>query len=321
MIQQAFKTEAEIIIVTGYSGAGKNTVLRALEDLDFFCVDNLPIALLPSFFDLLTQPRAREQKVALGIDVRGGQNIDDLMNYLKTIDDYKFGKIKICFLTSNLDVLIKRYQETRRKHPLGDNLDLAEAIKKEKELLKPLTLVADLILDTGQLNIHQLRNFVRHSFSDGGDPVMLANLISFGFKYGTPKECNFVYDLRSLSNPYFVDNLRSLTGTDDAVLKYLFEQKDVKEYWKKLIDFFTYTLYKSYHEGRYIVNIGIGCTGGRHRSVAFVRKLSEEKFENVHILVKHRDLNKDLELNKDSEKKDFINTGNVSYEKKKEKEI
>ena len=310
--------EAEVIIVTGYSGAGKNTVLRALEDLDFFCVDNLPLALLPSFFELLMKSKMREQKVALGIDVRGGRNIDELLAHLKSLSDYHVGRIKVCFLTSSSSVLLKRYQETRRRHPMGENLDLVEAIRLEKKLLKPLIKIADLVLDTGQLNIHQLRNFVRYSFSEGGNPVMLANIISFGFKYGVPPECNFLYDLRSLPNPFFIDNLRNLSGTDDTILEYLFAQKEVVEYWEKFIDFFSYTLNRSYLEGRYIINVGIGCTGGRHRSVAFVRKLSEYSFENVHMLVKHRDLNKDMENVKTNENKDFINTKMV-YKKEKEK--
>ena len=309
--------EAEVIIVTGYSGAGKNTVLRALEDLDFFCVDNLPLALLQSSFEFSVKSKMREQKIALGIDVRGGNSIPELLKYLETLNDSYVGRIKVCFLSSSSSVLLKRYQETRRRHPLGENLDLIDAINLEKKLLKPLAEIADLTLDTGQLSIHQLRSFVRTSFSDGGHPVMLANIISFGFKYGVPPECNFVYDLRSLPNPFFVDNLRGLSGTDDSVLEYLFSQKDVLEYWDKFIDFFSYTLNRSYLEGRYIVNVGIGCTGGRHRSVAFVKTLSEYSFENIHMLVKHRDLNKDIENVKTSDKNDFIDTKQI-YKKESE---
>lgn len=313
------KSESEVIVVTGYSGSGKNTVLRALEDLDFFCVDNLPLDLLPAFFDLIHQPKMCEQKVALGIDVRGAHNMNELLAHIKALDEYRTGSVKICFLTSSSRVLLKRYQETRRKHPLGDHLDIADAIKKEMKLLKPLASVADLVLDTGQLNIHQLRSFIRHSFSGGRHPIMLVNFISFGFKYGVPSECNFIYDLRSLPNPYFVDELRDLGGMDEAVIKYFFGHKEVKEFWKKFIDFVSYTLQRSYEEGRYVVNIGIGCTGGRHRSVAFVCKLANEKIENVHVLIKHRDLNKDLDLRRGSKYEPFV--GMDKKEKGKEDEV
>jgi UPF0042 nucleotide-binding protein len=283
----------EILIVTGYSGAGKSTVLRALEDSGFFCVDNLPVQLLASFFQLVAQSRMKGQKVALGIDVRGGYDMADLAKELNSLSIKWSQKVKVFFLTSTAQTLLKRYQETRRKHPLGHDVSLSDAIMQEQDLLRPLIDMSDLILDTDQLTIHQLRNFVKSSFSSLENQSILVSLTSFGFKYGVPPESNFVYDLRSLPNPFFVTNLKQLNGTDSPVQDYLFDLPEVKEYWDRLSDFLSFSIKKSFDEGRFFMNIAIGCTGGRHRSVAFVHKLSQLTIDKAHFLVKHRDLGRD----------------------------
>ncbi len=281
--------KAQLLIVTGYSGAGKSTVLRALEDIGFFCVDNLPIPLLNSFFQLISQSTMIGQKIALGIDIRSGQTMCELIEKLKqdTLCNYL---TKVFFLTSSQEVLFKRYQETRRKHPLANAINLEDAIRHEQELLQPLMDLSDLVLNTDQLNIHQLRKFVRSSFSDGLQTKLLVNLISFGFKYGIPPESNFIFDVRSLPNPYFVNELRMLDGTTQEIRDYLFTFQDVQDYWEKLREFIHYSIKKSYEEGRFFTNIAIGCTGGRHRSVALVHKLSNHVLENIHYVVKHRDI-------------------------------
>lgn len=282
-------TQAQLLIVTGYSGAGKSTVLRALEDIGFFCVDNLPIPLLDSFFHLIAQSTMMGQKVALGIDVRSGQNMLDLIEKLK-IESLRNYLVKIFFLTSSPQVLFKQYQETRRNHPLAHNSSLEEAIMQEQQLLKPLMELSDLVLDTDQLTIHQLRKFVRSSFSESNQPQLLVNLISFGFKYGIPPESNFIYDVRSLPNPFFVAELRPLDGTCQEIRDYLFKHTEVQDYWQRLREFVHYSIKKSYEEGRFFTNIAIGCTGGRHRSVAFVHELAHCTLDNVHYVVKHRDI-------------------------------
>lgn len=281
--------QAQLLIVTGYSGAGKSTVLRALEDIGFFCVDNLPIPLVNSFFQLISQSTMIGQKVALGIDVRSGQNMHDLIDKLKQ-DVLCHYLVKIFFLTSSSHVLAKRFQETRRNHPLATNINLEEAIAVEQKLLNPLKEMSDLVLDTDQLTIHQLRKFVRSSFSESSQPQLIVNLISFGFKYGVPPESNFIYDVRSLPNPYFVAGLRPLDGTMQQVRDYLFAHAEVQDFWKRLVDFIHYSIKKSYEEGRFFSNIAIGCTGGRHRSVAFVQELSKHALDNIHYSVKHRDI-------------------------------
>lgn len=291
-IEQAVITP-QIVIVTGYSGAGKSTVLRALEDVGFFCVDNLPIALLDSFFQLVLQSKINGQRLALGIDVRGGSAISQLIQEINRFSKEKSHTLKIFFLASSSPILIKRFQETRRKHPLADEIDLSDAIIQEKELLQPLIGMADIVLDTDQLNIHQLRSFVRSSFAPGGQQRVIVSLMSFGFKYGVPHESNFVYDIRSLPNPYFIPELKHLNGTDAAVVNYLFSQKEVVEYWERLAEFIRYSLEKSHAEGRFFVTIAIGCTGGKHRSVAFVEKLAQQVLPHVHFLIEHRDMLRD----------------------------
>jgi UPF0042 nucleotide-binding protein len=285
--------QPKIVIVTGYSGAGKSTVLRALEDVGFFCVDNLPIELLDSFFQLTSKTKTDGQRLALGIDVRGGSNTQILIAELKRLHSLNNVGLKIFFLTSSDAVLLKRFQETRRKHPLADAIDLTDAIAQEKELLKPLLEISDLVLDTDQLNIHQLRSFVRSSFAPGGKQKMIVTLISFGFKYGVPSESNFVYDLRSLPNPYFITELKNLNGKDQKVADYLFDMEEVVDYWNRLKDFIQYSIEKSHVEGRFFINIALGCTGGKHRSVAFCEKLAKLQSHNVQFLVEHRDIHRD----------------------------
>lgn len=282
---------SDVVIVTGYSGAGKSSVLKTLEDLDYFCVDNLPIALLPAFFDHLIKHQNQHPKVALGIDVRSGLDSEHMTSVLSTIRAVK--KLRIFFLTASSTELLKRFQETRRKHPLGSGVNLLDAIEHEKEILKPLMNVSDLTVDTGNFTIHQLRHLVRTAFAQTAQPMMVVSITSFGFKYGVPQECNYVYDVRSLTNPHFVEELKPLTGMDTAVKDFLFTKPEVQEYWQKLIQFFYFSIKKSYEEGRYFIQIAIGCTGGKHRSVAFVEELAKRNTNEVIFLVNHRDIKKE----------------------------
>lgn len=285
------KESAQLLIVTGYSGAGKSSVLRALEDIGFFCIDNLPEALLDSFFQFVSNLNTNEQRVALGVDVRGGHDMNRLVDYLASLKKNQTCLTKIVFLQSTSTTILKRFQETRRKHPLADNFDLMDAIEQEKILLKPLSEIADLTIDTDQLNIHDLRKLIRKVFaSEEKSLKMLVTLTSFGFKYGAPSEANFIFDVRSLPNPYFVENLKKLDGTSQEIKDYLFELPDVQEYWDKLKDFFLYAISKSYKEGRFFMHFSIGCTGGRHRSVAFIEELAKTKLDYVEFFVKHRDV-------------------------------
>lgn len=286
--------DKHIVIVTGLSGAGKTSVMRALEDLEFYCVDNLPIPLLNTFLHLVVKTQNSPLKVALGLDTRGEHFCHDLAAEVKKLQqgDFKL-LVKIMFLNASNNTLLKRFQETRRKHPLASNLDLESAIEKEKTLLEPIMASADMILDTDTFNIHDLRKWVSNAFADVHIKELVVNLISFGFKYGAPEESNIVLDVRFLPNPYFISTLKKLDGRDQEVQDYLFTNNAVTEYWQRLSPFLQYSLQQFYEEDRFFITIAIGCTGGKHRSVAFIEKIKHENWPNIRFLVNHRDVEKE----------------------------
>jgi UPF0042 nucleotide-binding protein len=279
----------EIIVITGHSGAGKSTMLSAYEDYGFFCIDNLPYELLAPFFYGITNSRMKHKKIALGIDIRSGLNLEIFAQELISWRGQKKIAMHIVFLMAHKDTLIRRFQETRRKHPLGDNRTLPEAIQQEHAALEPLKAIADDILATDTLTIAQLRAMVKYS-NQHAQQKMVVTLTSFGFKYGTPNDCNFLYDLRSLPNPYFIPALKDFDGRSESIQEYLFSQQVVQDYWQKLSDFFIFSLERSYQEGRFFIHVGFGCTGGRHRSVAFVERCSRLNLEHVQFFVHHKDI-------------------------------
>jgi RNase adapter protein RapZ len=280
----------QVIIVTGLSGAGKSGVLRGLEDLGFYCVDNLPVPMLSVFLNLATQTQTF--KVALGIDARGEHFFTDFILEIQKLKKQLGDNLKIIFLTASSETLIKRFQETRRTHPLAKDIDLIHAIKKETKLLVPIMDMADIKLDTNALNTHDLRKWVNNAFANDQTKKLIVNLTSFGFKYGIPLESNMIHDLRSLPNPYFIPSLKELDGRTYEIQNYLFSQPDVVDYWKKLTEYTKFAIDKFCKEGRFFVNISIGCTGGKHRSVTFVEKLGKQNWENVKFLINHRDVEK-----------------------------
>jgi len=282
----------QVVIVTGHSGAGKNTVLHSLEDIGFFCINNLPGALLQPFFDSVVQGQITSSRIALGLDIRG--DIGIIMQQLFRLKAVWPFSLKIVFATSSYQVLVKRFQETRRRHPLAtQSRDVSEAIKQEQHVLQPLAQMADIILDTDQFTIHQLRNCVIGSFAPDGQQHMVVTVTAFGYKYGVPAESNVVFDARFLPNPYFVPELKKLNGTDVAIQEYLFAQSAVKEYWERLISFATYVIEQSHKEGRFSMNVAIGCTGGRHRSVALAQRFCQQKIKQVNFVARYRDIERD----------------------------
>lgn len=210
---------------------------------------------------------------------------------LKTVWPFS---IKIIFLSSSYQVLLKRFQETRRRHPLAtQELDVSDAILKEQTLLQPLSDIADIVLDTDQFTIHQLRQFVIQSFTQESQQQMVVTVTAFGFKYGVPPESNLVFDVRFLPNPYFVPELRKLNGTDQAVYGYLFAQDEVNRYWERFVSFSTYVIKQSLKEGRYSMHIAIGCTGGKHRSVALAYKFAQRSIAHVAFMARYRDIERE----------------------------
>lgn len=285
---------SEVVVITGISGAGKSVVLRALEDIGFFCIDNLPFALMQPLFDsMISADNFAHRRIALGIDVRSGDDIAHVVDYIALVRKNVSWEIKVIFLTATLPTLIKRFQETRRKHPLAGSGDLSDAFALEGRLLSPIEHIADRVIDTDQLTIHQLRALTRDLFASCEQPRMMVTLTSFGFKYGVPSEHNFIFDVRSLPNPFFVPDLKGFDGRAQEIQTYLFAQQEVVDYWKRLVDFTLFCLENSYKEGRSFIQIGIGCTGGRHRSVAFVEKLAQVSVPYVQFVVKHRDMHKE----------------------------
>jgi RNase adapter protein RapZ len=283
-----------VLIITGVSGAGKTSVIRSLEDIGFYCVDNLPLPLLDSFLKLIIQTNIKFFKVALVIDIRGHgflKTFEESILRLKMIGNFK--DIKVIFVNAKTSTLIKRFQETRRNHPLGQSNNLLSAIKQEKCMMKPIIKMSDMTLDTDSLSVHELRKWINDTFSENKKQNIIANLVSFGFKYGVPTESNFVYDLRFLPNPYFVPELKPLNGKNKAVQSYLFDYKSVQSFWELLSNFLKNALQQFNKEGFFCVTISIGCTGGKHRSVAFVESLSNQIWPGVTFLTNHRDLGRE----------------------------
>lgn len=284
-----------VLIVTGLSGAGKTSVMRALEDIGFYCVDNLPVPLLKTLLNLAFQKPLDVVRVALGIDARDEKFLNTLLDEVENLRHEKqIDGFKIVFLHANESTLVKRFQETRRKHPLlSRQADLISAIRQERILLDSIKNLADITLETDLLNAHDLRNWVQKTFCVETKREILINLVSFGFKYGIPQESNLVWDVRFLPNPYFIETLKDLDGRNPAIQDYLFSNVTAKDYWNRLTDFLRFALTKFYQEGRFFATVSIGCTGGKHRSVAFVEKLGSQKWDHCSFLIRHRDLGKE----------------------------
>ncbi len=283
-------SDKELIIVTGLSGAGKTGVVRVLEDLDYYCIDNLPVPMIQHFLDCIATQHALS-KVVLGIDIRGKEFFSLHVKDVLALKNSAW-KVTIIFLDASEATLLKRFQETRRRHPFESRLSLPEAIASERKLLDPLMQQADLYMNTDHWNLHDLRKWALSYFNAATMPDLLVNFISFGFKYGIPLESNAVYDLRPLPNPFFIPHLRPLHGKDAAIQEYLFNMTEVQEYWNYLVTFIKYSLKKTYEEGRFSATISIGCTGGKHRSVAFVERLIVQGFSHVKAFAYHRDIEK-----------------------------
>jgi UPF0042 nucleotide-binding protein len=276
-----------IVIITGLSGSGKTVALRALEDSGFFCVDNLPIALIDSFVSIVSRNREMK-KIGIGIDIREKGFLSGITEILKTLrNNYR---TEILYLEAEKDVLVRRFKETRRPHPLGGNID--ESIQIEKERLSPLKEVADRVVDTSSFTPHQLRLLVTSSYKiQTGQKPMSVVLISFGFKFGAPQNVDLLFDVRFLPNPNFVPGLKQFRGTDRQVSDYVFKSKTTKIYMEKIKELVDFLIPQYIKEGRSYLTIGIGCTGGNHRSPAIVERLRGYlKKHPIDLSVVHRDL-------------------------------
>ncbi len=276
-----------IVIITGLSGSGKTVALRALEDSDFFCVDNLPIALIDSFVSIVSENRDIK-KIGIGIDIREKGFLSEVGDVLKTIRN-KY-RTEILFLEAEKDVLLRRFKETRRPHPLRGSIE--EAIQTEKETLFLLREAADRIVDTSSFTPHQLRQLVTSLYRiQKGKKLMTVVLISFGFKFGTPQNIDLLFDVRFLPNPNFVPELKALKGTDKIVSDYVLKKQETRAFMSKMRELIDFLIPLYIKEGRSYLTIGIGCTGGNHRSPAIVEKLQGYlKKHPVDLSIIHRDM-------------------------------
>ena len=283
------------VIVTGMSGAGKSTALKMLEEMGYFCVDNLPIPLLLRFVEMFREPDDEVKKIALGIDVRGGQDFSGLKEVLDEMDDREI-RYEILFLDANDDVLIKRYKETRRHHPLSGSGRVDTGIAKEREKIMFLKMRASYILDTSRLLTRELKIELEKIFVEGKSFCSLyITVMSFGFKYGIPQDSDLVFDVRFLPNPYYIDELREKNGNDPEVQDYVMENDKARVFLDKLKDMVDFLIPNYILEGKNQLVISIGCTGGKHRSVtlanALYHKLEEQG--NYGVRIEHRDIGKD----------------------------
>ena len=283
------------VIVTGMSGAGKSTALKMLEDMGYFCVDNLPIPLLPRFVEMFSEPEEDVKKVAMGIDVRGGQDFPGLKEALDDMDAREI-EYEILFLDAKDDVLIKRYKETRRQHPLSGSGRVDTGIAREREKIMFLKMRATYIMDTSKLLTRELKLELEKIFVRGQKFCSLyITVMSFGFKYGIPQDSDLVFDVRFLPNPYYIDELREKTGNDPEVQDYVMENEKAPIFLEKVKDMVEFLIPNYILEGKNQLVIAIGCTGGKHRSVTLANALYNmlQEQENYGVRIEHRDIGKD----------------------------
>lgn len=286
-------TQQEVLIVTGMSGAGRSTVADSLEDLGWYVVDNLPLALLKTLADMADRSGGAIPRIAAVVDVRGRDLFADVQ---ATVADLrKTSSVRIVFLEATDDVLVRRYEAVRRPHPLQGDGSLLDGITLERERLRELREHSDVVIDTSAFNVHQLATTTRELFSESTTPGLQLTILSFGFKYGLPTDVDLVADMRFLPNPFWVPELRNLTGGDPSVRDYVLEQEGAAEFLDRYVTALEPVLAGYQRENKRHATLAIGCTGGKHRSVAMSREIAERlaKLDGVNVSIKHRDLGKE----------------------------
>ena len=284
----------QIIIVTGMSGAGKSSVLRMLEDIGYFCVDNIPVPLIKNFICMSADKYSENFKIALGVDSRSGKSVENLGNILDEVEEEGYD-YKLLYLDATTPVLVKRYKETRRNHPLDRKGRIDVAVSQEREMIEFLKERADYIIDTSTLLIRELKSQIDEIFvNDGEFKNFYITFVSFGFKYGILADADLVFDVRFLRNPFYESSLKPLTGNDKEVYDYVMVSDGAKEFLDKLTDMIKFLIPKYIEEGKNQLIVGVGCTGGKHRSVTVANALYNEFTDlDYGVKVDHRDINKD----------------------------
>jgi UPF0042 nucleotide-binding protein len=284
--------DIRLVVLSGPSGSGKSTAIKALEDIGYFCVDNLPVSLLPKFMELLEQS-AEIAVVAVVVDVREREFLKGFSRVFSGLKEAGYNT-ELLYLEATDEAIARRFSETRRRHPIAGQESPLEGVARERELLKEVRSHADKVIDTTGFNVHQLREVVKQYYTG---PVtherMILNLISFGFRYGVPTDADIVMDIRFLPNPYFIESLKGLDGTDGSVVDFVLACQETKEFLARFKDFLSYLIPLYWKEGKSYLTIAVGCTGGRHRSVVVADLLTDELRSDVVVVRRrHRDIKK-----------------------------
>jgi UPF0042 nucleotide-binding protein len=289
--RRAARTSRQLVLLTGLSGSGKGSVLRAFEDLGFYCVDNLPVDLLPSFSEMYAQGSGELERVALLVDAREGEKLQQLPAIYRQLR--RQHPATLVFVEAGDEALLRRFSETRRPHPMGREQTVREGILREKRLMAPIRKIADVILDTTKFNVHELRQFITDRFQNPDRQPMLVSLVSFGYRFGVPPDADLVFDVRFLPNPHFVPQFRPLTGKDPRVARYIRSFPQTRQFLDRVDKLLKFLLPHYIREGKSYLTVGFGCTGGRHRSVMMAeafRRLFTRRGQSVKVI--HRDVDR-----------------------------
>ena len=281
----------QLVVLTGLSGSGKGSVLNTFEDLGFYCVDNLPVALIPTFSELYESGRGEIERAALLVDAREGGQIENLPKmYRRLASEHP---ATLVFVEASDDALIRRFSETRRPHPLANGGNIAEGIREERRRMAPIRRLADVVIDTTKFNVHELRQFIIRRFQKRGPQPLMISVVSFGFRYGVPADADLVFDVRFLPNPHFVQRLRPFTGKDPRVARYIRSFPQTGQFLRRIESLLGFLIPHYIREGKSYLTVALGCTGGRHRSVAMaevIRATLQKKAYATKVV--HRDLDK-----------------------------
>lgn len=286
----------KLLIVTGMSGSGKSSVMDVMEDIGYYCIDNIPPLLIPQFVDLCRKSETGINQIAVAVDIRTGDMFAEIFRSWQKLKSESDVEVKVLFIGATDEVIIKRYKETRRKHPLDEKFggNLHEAINYERNQLSQLREIADYYIETSSLSSNRLKEEVRGLFLENRSDSMTVKVMSFGFKYGVSTESDLVFDVRCLPNPYYIEELRNHTGIESCVQDYVMGSEESKEVFKKIVDLLDYMLPLYVREGKSQLVIAFGCTGGKHRSITFAELIAKHLVEEHYKVQKyHRDITKD----------------------------
>jgi UPF0042 nucleotide-binding protein len=288
---RAKQDSKQLVILTGLSGSGKSTVLKAFEDMGFYCVDNMPVELIPIFAELHAAGEGDFSRAALLVDAREGAQLQKLPGLLTHLR--KDHPISLVFIEANDDALLRRYSETRRPHPLGKDYSVRESLLHERELMAPIRKLADVVIDSTQFNVHELRSFITRRFKNPDRHPMLISVVSFGYKYGVPVDADLIFDVRFLPNPHFVPALRKFSGRDAKVRRFIRSFPQTGEFLRRMESLLAYLMPHYIEEGKSYLTIAFGCTGGKHRSVMLAEEIKKALEKRKYATkVFHRDIDK-----------------------------